>query len=85
MAYWLKKIKKHGDEHVEILLIGNKIDLINSVSVSEEEAERVAEENNIGYFQTSAKDSSTVDKAFKLLLSNIIANKSLEDKINIVG
>jgi GTPase SAR1 family protein len=39
--YWLKKIKKHGDENVEIILLGNKIDLINDIAVPYEEAEKV--------------------------------------------
>lgn len=43
VTYWLKKIKKHGDENVEIVLIGNKIDLINDISVSTEEAHLVSE------------------------------------------
>ena len=42
VQYWLKKIKKHGDENVEIILIGNKIDLINDIVVTTEAAERVA-------------------------------------------
>lgn len=31
LEYWLKKIHKHADENVEIVLIGNKIDLVNDV------------------------------------------------------
>ena len=31
VSYWLQKIKKHGDENVEIMLLGNKVDLINEV------------------------------------------------------
>jgi small GTP-binding protein len=42
VQYWLKKIKKHGDENVEIILMGNKIDLINDIAVTAEDAERVA-------------------------------------------
>ena len=36
--YWLKKIKKHADENVEILLLGNKTDLINNMAVASEDA-----------------------------------------------
>lgn len=42
IEYWLKKIKKHGDENVEILILGNKIDLINDRLISQEEGERLA-------------------------------------------
>jgi len=36
---------------------------------------------NIQYFEASAKDSINVDRAFKTLLSNIISNEGLKDKI----
>lgn len=74
VQYWLKKIKKHGDENVEIILMGNKIDLINDIAVTSEEAERVAMQNSISCFDTSAKDSTNVDYAFKQLLTNIVNN-----------
>ena len=37
LEYWLRKIKKHADENVEMVLIGNKIDLINDVVIQKEE------------------------------------------------
>jgi len=36
VRYWFKKINKYGDENVEIVLVGNKIDLINDKVVDEE-------------------------------------------------
>ena len=39
LSYWIKKIKKYGDKNVDIILLGNKIDLINEVVVDQEEAE----------------------------------------------
>ena len=81
--YWLKKIKKHGDENVEIILLGNKIDLINDIAVPQEEAEKIAHDTGIPYFETSAKDSTNVDKAFKQLLTNIMGNQHLQDKIRL--
>ena len=47
IEYWLKKIKKHGDENVEILLLGNKIDLINDRAVTTEQAQEVAHQLGI--------------------------------------
>ena len=31
--YWLEQIKEHADEGTEIILLGNKIDLINDIVV----------------------------------------------------
>lgn len=68
MEYWLNNIRLHGDEHVEILLLGNKIDLINDRVISEEDLSVFAEANSVSYFETSAKDSMNVDRAFKQLI-----------------
>lgn len=83
VTYWLQKIKKHGDENVEIMILGNKIDLINDIQVNEDDANEVAEEHKIPHYRTSAKASTNVDKAFKTLLSNIVSNEKLKSKITI--
>ncbi len=74
--YWIKKIKKNADdENVEILLLGNKIDLINERTVTEEDVKTMIETNHeIPHFETSAKDSVNVDKAFKKIITNILNN-----------
>ena len=84
IEYWLKKIQKHGDSHAEIIIVGNKKDLVNDRVVSIEQAEEMAERYGIGYFEASAKeDSLNVDKAFKQLLNRVITNEHLHDKISI--
>lgn len=65
VEYWLKKIKKHGDEHAEILLLGNKIDLINDRVITEEESQALAEAYSVSHYETSAKDYHNVERSFK--------------------
>ena len=86
MDYWLQKIKNNADdEHVELLLLGNKIDLINDRVVLEEDIKSMSHaHNNVPHFETSAKDSVNVDKAFKQLISNILVNEHLQEKITTV-
>lgn len=38
VRYWFKKIQKYADENVQIILLGNKIDLFNEITIDEEEA-----------------------------------------------
>jgi small GTP-binding protein len=83
VTYWLKKIKKHGDENVNIILMGNKIDLINEIVVEREEAESLADFYGCEYFETCAKNSTNVDEAFKFLLSSIANNENLQEKIKV--
>ena len=33
LEYWINRVKQNGDSDVEIILIGNKIDLINDINV----------------------------------------------------
>jgi GTPase SAR1 family protein len=41
--YWLPKISENADSNIELVLIGNKTDLINDRQVSEEEARHLLE------------------------------------------
>lgn len=83
MTKWLSRIKKNGDDHVEVLLLGNKIDLINDRTVSEDESVAFAKEQGILHYETSAKDSINVDRAFKQLIGNILQNENLQEKITL--
>lgn len=74
---WLKRIEENVDSSVELIVIGNKIDLVNDRTVSEEQMALFAEKNGITYFETSAKDYSHVEKAFKQLLSRVLSNEAL--------
>ena len=63
-------------------MLGNKIDLINEIQVEQQQATNMAEKHNIPYFQTSAKDATNLDIAFKQLLTSILNNEDLQDKID---
>ena len=81
MGYWLEKIRENADPDSQIIMLGNKIDLINDIEVDQEGARQLAQDNNIPYYQTSAKDGKNLDNAFANLLSNIINTESLTKKI----
>jgi small GTP-binding protein len=50
---WIDSIRDSSSKIIEIVLVGNKADLPRAVE--KDEAERLANENNIPYFETSAK------------------------------
>ena len=74
ISYWLGKIQANGELDTEIILLGNKIDMINDKQVKKEEAEKLASDNGIPYYEISAKDATNLDTAFKKLLDNVINN-----------
>ena len=62
---WVKELMRRGDPNVVIALAGNKADLPASQrKVETEEAQAYAEENNILYLETSAKNASNVKNLF---------------------
>jgi len=58
MKYWLGEIKKNGNEGVPKIIVGNKCDLEEQRIVSTEEGSKFAQEKQIPFIETSAKDGS---------------------------
>ena len=55
-----------------ICLIGNKIDLEEQREVSYEEGKNFAEENEILFFETSAKEGNNIQEIFVQSATNIL-------------
>ncbi|KAG0165081.1 Ras- protein Rab-11A [Apophysomyces sp. BC1034] len=74
---WLSELEKNEAEpDIELMLIGNKSDLINQRAVSQEEAIKYAESNKLMFMETSALDSNNVDEAFQTLIHTIFDKQS---------
>lgn len=72
---WLKDVRGHVDDKTVIMLIGNKSDLdLPRREVPYIEGERFAKENNLIFYETSAKTFDQVDKAFLQTASVIHGN-----------
>ena len=61
---WLKAIQEHANEDVEKMLIGNRCDKEDERVIPKERGEGIAKENNILFFETSAKTGVNIDYAF---------------------
>ena len=59
---WLESIYQHADPSIVKALVGNKIDLEEQRAVSYEDAKRLADQNKMPYFETSAKLNKNVDE-----------------------
>jgi len=76
---WIDQIQQHADENVNMLLIGNKVDLLRDERVMEdlqangqthvttEEGRALASEYGVEFFETSAKENINVDAAFQAI------------------
>ena len=68
---WISELKNATEEKISIVMIGNKIDLKNNREVKTEDGEAKAISLGISFFETSAMDYKSVDRAFVALLTNI--------------
>ena len=70
LRFWLYKIREKSRQNVKIMLIGNKIDLIEKREVSSEEGSKYASENELFFMECSAKsdEEGNVPEAFNVLV-----------------
>ncbi len=70
---WLPELRQRVDPLLPILLVGTKADLTESRRVSLEHAQKLAWDNNLLLpVETSSKESSNVELAFKILAHQIL-------------
>jgi Ras-related protein Rab-1A len=73
---WLNDVSRYAQEETCMLLVGNKCDLPNRV-VPTDKAKEYADSLNMPHMETSAKESTNVDKAFMLLTKKLIEARYL--------
>ena len=62
---WISQIKKEAQENVVIFIVGNKIDVDEEErKVTTEEGQKLAEEYNFPFYETSAKTGKNVNEIF---------------------
>ena len=75
---FLIQIGQEGNDDFPMLVIANKVDREDRV-VTTQMVAKWAQENNIEFVETSAKDSVNVDKAFEKVTKNVIAKMSPDE------
>lgn len=68
---WLQEIDRYATENVNKLLVGNKCDLKSRRTVDFQVAKDFADSLGIPYIETSAKDSTNVERIFHTMASEI--------------
>ena len=72
---WLASIKEHADPSVIKILVGNKCDVEGERKVSYQEAETLAKQNGMKYYDTSAKTDMNVTEFMDDLFGDVYQEK----------
>jgi Rab family protein len=91
---WLSELKQNAEPDCIIMLVGNKVDLVDRNNkkreVTYEEGKVFAEENKLMFFETSALSSFKVNECFEDLLQEIynerrkVTNKQKQAVSNLI-
>ena len=69
---WISQLKKEVNEKVPLILVGNKIDCEEKRVINKLDAEKLANEFNINYYDCSAKTGQNINKAFDDLIKRLV-------------
>ena len=86
--FWLKELKENNrKDELLICLVGNKIDLEDKRVITTEEGENYAKNNNILFFEVSAKTGKGVIELFNKVIGQIMdkvfEKEEGEDKVRL--
>ena len=79
---WIQDLQE-GNDDLFIILVGNKIDLLDQRSVDIKDAESLAKKYNLPYIETSALNGTGIDQAFQTIIMQIKVDNTLKRKLNL--
>eukprot|EP00831_Metopus_contortus_P026752 TRINITY_DN2267_c0_g2_i5.p1 TRINITY_DN2267_c0_g2~~TRINITY_DN2267_c0_g2_i5.p1 ORF type:complete len:154 (-),score=31.28 TRINITY_DN2267_c0_g2_i5:34-495(-) len=83
---WIKELRAHSEPNINILLVGNKLDIVQNNpglrQVDKAVAEKYATQNKMLFIETSALDDINVKTAFEKLLQHILEEATADEYLN---
>ena len=72
---WVEELKKFADPPPVMMLVGNKCDLEHLRVVKKDVANTFAQQHGLSFIETSALDSTNVEKAFEWLINEVFTQQ----------
>eukprot|EP00879_Flechtneria_rotunda_P002040 GHRR01002218.1.p1 GENE.GHRR01002218.1~~GHRR01002218.1.p1 ORF type:complete len:215 (+),score=57.19 GHRR01002218.1:336-980(+) len=70
---WMRNIEQHASDNVNKILVGNKSDMADEKrAVPYSKGQALADEYNIRFFETSAKDNVNVEEVFTSIAKDVM-------------
>ena len=82
IEFWINEVKAKASSNLQIMIIGNKIDLYKKRKVSLEKGLEKAKTLNLHLLEASALDKTNVNEAFKCLLKEMYLDIKNKSRIN---
>ena len=72
---WITQIENYLEYGVCIILVGNKSDKLDEI-ITEKEGKTLADEFNMSFFESSAKNTDNVDEVFNSITNEILNKRA---------
>ncbi|CAD8214808.1 unnamed protein product [Paramecium octaurelia] len=76
---WLKDIQNYADDSVTIIIVGNKLDLVNEAQnlrcIPQEKVQQMCKDSNLLYVEISTKTGEGINELIELLVKNMQSRK----------
>ena len=73
---WINESKEKTKSNIELVLAGNKSDLIDKRKVNKEDIEKFSEDNKIPYFEISAKTGKGIQEMFDTIVNKLLKKEN---------
>ena len=81
IGFWLEELKTYNNiDELCIYLVGNKIDIEGKRVITKEEGQKYAEDNQINYFEVSAKSGEGIHDLFNDIIKGSIDKLNIDNK-----
>ena len=77
ILHWIRNIKEHANNDVEIVLLGNNCEMEDKREITKERGENLAKEYSLQFYETSTKNNINIEESILSLSERIYRRHTL--------